>query len=84
VYRLIPDAPTMEQVEALPEEALLSYAEVLSVLEVTPWAGRPQHEANPNGPVPRWTFGPSAAGQVIYLIVEDRLEVHLLLVQWLA
>ena len=81
MYRLIPDAPTMEQVAALPDVALLAYADVLSVLEVTPWAGRPQHEANQDGPVRRWTFGPDAAGQVIYLIVEDRLEVHLLLVQ---
>ena len=84
MYRLIPDAPTMEQVAALPEEALLPYAEVLSVLEVTPWVGRSLHEANPDGAVRRWTFGPDEAGQVIYLIYEDRLEVHLLLVQWLA
>jgi hypothetical protein len=84
VYRLIPDAPTVEQVAALPDEALLSYAEVLSVLELKPWAGPSQHEANPDGPVRRWTFGPGAAGQVIYLIYEERLEVHLLLVQWLA
>lgn len=74
MYRLIPDAPTIEQVAALPEEALLFYAEVLSVLEVTPWAGRSLHEANPDGPVRRWTFGTGAAGQVIYLIYEDRLE----------
>jgi hypothetical protein len=74
----------MEQVAALPEDALLSYAEVLSVLELKPWAGQSLHEANPGGAVRRWTFGPGAAGQVIYLIHEDRLEVHLLLVQWLA
>ena len=74
----------MQQAAALPDEALLSYAEVLSVLEVKPWVGRPQHEGNQDGPVRRWSFGPGAAGQVIYLIVEDRLQVHLLLVQWLA
>ncbi len=84
MYSLIPDGPVMEQVAALPDEALLSYAEVLSVLEVKPWAGRPQHEANQDGPVRRWAFGPGAAGQVIYLIVEDRSEVHLLLVQGLG
>jgi hypothetical protein len=43
----------------------LPYAEVLSVLEVTPWAGRSLHEANPDGAVRRWIFGPDAAGQVL-------------------
>jgi hypothetical protein len=33
----------MEQVAALPEDALLSYAEVLSVLELKPWAGQSLH-----------------------------------------
>lgn len=84
MYGLIPDAPTVEQVAALPDEALLSYAEVLSVLELKPWAGRSLNEGNPDGAVRRWAFGPDAAGQVVYLIDEGRLEVHLLLVQWLA
>ncbi len=57
---------------------------MLSVLEVKPLAGRSLHGANPDGPVRRWSFGPGAAGQVIYLIYEDHLEVHLLLVQWMA
>ena len=84
MYRLVPDAPTVEQVAALPGEAFLPYAEVLSVLELKPWAGRSLNEANPDGAVRRWSFGPDAAGQVVYLIYEERLEVHLLLVQWLA
>ena len=79
MYSLIPDAPTMEQVAPLPDEALLPYAEVLPVLELEPWAGRSLHEANPDGPVRRWTFGPGAAGQIVYLIYEERSEV-----QWLA
>jgi hypothetical protein len=28
-------------------------------------------------------LGPAAAGQLIYLVVEDVQEVHVLLVQWL-
>ena len=57
MYSLIPDTPTMEQVAALPDEALLPYAEVLSVLELKPWAGRSLHEAHPDDPS---DAGPSA------------------------
>ncbi|MGO4614535.1 hypothetical protein AB4305_10120 [Nocardia sp. 2YAB30] len=51
MYRIIPDPETFEQVAALPAEALADYAEVLTVLEVQPWAGQPQHTANPDGAV---------------------------------
>lgn len=58
--------------------------EVLEILQLTPWNGAPQHAENPEGAVRRWTFGPGQAGQVIYLILEDQQEVHMLLVQWLT
>lgn len=74
----------MDQVAALPIEVLDAYAEVLAVMELTPWNGAPQHANNPDGAVRRWVFGPGGAGQVVYLIVEDLKEVHLLLVQWLG
>jgi hypothetical protein len=72
----------MTQVAALPADALDAYAEVLEVLQLTPWNGRPLHENNPEGAVRRWTFGSGQAGQVVYLILEEQQEVHLLLVQW--
>lgn len=84
MYRIVPDTSVSDQVAALPTEALVGFAEVLEVLQLTPWNGRPQHQANPNAPVRRWTFGPGQAGHVVYLILEDQQEVHLLLVQWLA
>jgi hypothetical protein len=82
VYRIVPDPATLPQVAALPAEALDDYAALLDVLGLTPWNGTPQHEDNPDGPVRRWAFGPGRAGQVVYLILEDEQEVHLLLVQW--
>lgn len=82
MYRILPDAAVSEQVAALPTEALPGFAEVLDVLHLTPWNGHPQHPANPDAPVRRWAFGPGQAGQVIYLVLEDQQEVHLLLVQW--
>ena len=72
----------MTQVAALPTDALDAYAEVLEVLQLTPWNGRALHENNPEGAVRRWTFGSGHAGQVVYLILKEQQEVHLLLVQW--
>ena len=50
MYRLIPDAPTVEQVAALPDEALLSYAEVRRQDELrvlVPESCRDRHHASP-------------------------------------
>ncbi|TLF78503.1 hypothetical protein FEK34_11820 [Nocardia cyriacigeorgica] len=84
MYRIVPDAATIDQVAALPIEALLPYSEILTVLELDPWGGEPQHRGNPDGAVRRWIFGPEGAGQLVYLVVEDRREVHLLRVLWLG
>lgn len=54
VYRIVPDPATVPQVAALPNEALDAYAEVLEMLQLTPWASRPQHEDNLEGAVQRW------------------------------
>lgn len=82
MYQLIFDEDVLQQVAALPAEALTAYAELLTVLTITPWNGPPQHEDNPDGEVRRWAFGPGLAGQVVYLIVEHHHEVHVLMVQW--
>lgn len=84
MYRLVVYPEAQEQVAALPDEALEGYAEVLGVLELVPWSGEPQHKANPDAAVRRWVFGPSGAGQVVYLILEDQHEVHVILVLWLG
>jgi hypothetical protein len=83
VYRIVPDPSTLAQVEALPRAALVAYAEVLAALALAPWDGPPQHRDNADGAVRRWPFGPGAAGHVVYLVMEEQREVHLLLVQWL-
>jgi hypothetical protein len=82
VYRIVPDPTTIQQVAALPVETLDAYAELLAVIQLVPWNGTPQHEDNPEGAVRRWKFGTGQAGHVVYLILEDQQEVHLLLIQW--
>jgi hypothetical protein len=84
VYRIITYDEALDQIAALPDEALNGYAEVLCVLELAPWSGPPHHEGNPGGAVRRWLFGPDGAGQVIYLILEDQREVHVIVVQWVG
>lgn len=84
MYRIVPDNAVFEQVAALPAEAVAAYADVLEVLQLTPWNGEPQHRANPDAAVRRWTFGPGQVGQIVYLILDEQQEVHVLLVQWLG
>jgi hypothetical protein len=68
VYRLVVYPEAAEQISVLPDEALVDYVEVSGILELTPWAGLPHHRSNPDGAVRRWHFGPSFAGQVVYLV----------------
>lgn len=83
MYRVIIDPEVVDQIAALPTAALLEYARVHDVLEVTPWNGPSHNKDNPDAEVRRWLFGPAGAGQVIYLVLEDQREVHLLRVLWL-
>jgi hypothetical protein len=46
VYSIVPDTAVMAQVAALPIAALDAYADVLDVLQLTPWNGEPQHKDN--------------------------------------
>jgi hypothetical protein len=89
VYRIVVYPEAVDQIAALPAEALRAYAEalrayadVLGALELTPWNGSPLHEDNPDGAVRCWDFGPGHAGQAIYLVLDERQEVHVVLVQW--
>jgi hypothetical protein len=82
VYRITVYPEPAEQIAALPDEALAAYLEVLAVLELMPWNGHPQNDDNPEGAVRRWAFGPGKAGHVVYLVLEEQQEVHVVLVQW--
>jgi hypothetical protein len=84
VYRLVHTPEALDQLEALPAEVLTAYAELLSVLELTPWNGESQNKANPGGAVRRWMFGFGGSGQVIYLVLDDPAEVHVLMIQWIG
>lgn len=72
----------LEQVTALPIEALASYAKLLVMLETMPWNGDSRHKDNPDGAVRAHAFG--RGGLVTYLILEDQQPVDVLTVQWVG
>ena len=85
MYLIIPDTAVSEQVAALPTEALASYAQMLEVLQLAPWKGRTGSLSTKLTRTRLSGAGrsdPARPGQVIYLILEEQQEVHLLLVQW--
>ncbi|MDT7695972.1 MAG: hypothetical protein QOI75_5339, partial [Pseudonocardiales bacterium] len=69
-YGLDVDPVAQAQIRALPSDALIALAEVMSMLEPTPWSGRPINEDNPQGNVRVLPFGTAAL--ITYLILEDR------------
>jgi hypothetical protein len=71
------------QIRALPASAERSFAEVLVVLELTPWNGRPYHDANPDG-LQNLVFGANGEGMATYLILEDQLQVEIVRVSWIG
>jgi hypothetical protein len=82
LYRIRTDHQARDRIAALPDHALESYAQVLGVLELVPWHGRPHNEANPEGAVRQLLFGADNQGIVIYLILDDQLCVDVLEVLW--
>lgn len=66
---------------ALPAYALISLADAMAMLELTPWDGAPLHKDNPDGAVRTLPFGGS--GMITYLIVDDLQRVDVLNVVWM-
>ena len=84
MYRVIPDSLVLDQVAALPVDALPAYAEALTVLEIAPVNGRPYNADHPERPMRELVFGANGEGTITYLLLDQAREVHLLLVQWLG
>lgn len=70
MYRVEADEWVQQQVDRLPAEALASYAELRTLMEVGPWSGEPVNADNPDAEVRTLTFG-RGLGLVTYLILEE-------------
>ncbi|MGH3916446.1 MAG: hypothetical protein ACRDTC_24005 [Pseudonocardiaceae bacterium] len=84
MYRVEPDATATAQINALPYDALLGYAEALGVMKLVPWNGVPLNDDNPGAQVRQLVFGPGGNGLVTYLILEDQQRVDVLRVAWIG
>ena len=78
------DGEAMDQIAALPKEALIPYAQILGVLELAPWNGLPYNLEKPDGSMRELLFGESYQGKVTYLILEDQRRVDVLRVMWIG
>jgi hypothetical protein len=79
VYRIVTYDEAAVQIAALPTEGLVVYAQLLDVLQLTPWNGPSINPANPDGAVRLWSFD---RGMVTYLILEDQQRVDVIDVVW--
>jgi len=80
VYCIVTYDEAEEQIAAMPVEGLLAYAQLLDVLQLTPWNGPSINSNNPDGAVRQWPFG---GGIATYLILEDEQRVDIIDVLWL-
>ena len=83
-YDIEIDPPARDQIRALPAVLLKAFAEVITMLELTPWNGSPYAKTNPEGSVRQLTFGDVGSAMVVYMILEDQQRVDILKVMWLG
>jgi hypothetical protein len=84
VYEIRTYDEVVDQIGALPREALLAYAEVLALLQVAPWSGKPYNPDKPASPTRRLIFGRDGLGMVVYLVLDRDRWVDVVRVHWLG
>jgi hypothetical protein len=82
VYSVESEQHALDQVAALPAEALPHYAELMTVLETAPWGGEAYDRQRPDGNMRTSLFGQRGQEMVIYLILDDQRRVVVLRVLW--
>lgn len=79
-YEISIDLRAHDDIAALPADALLPLAEVITFLQLTPWNTRPISPDNPSGPVRTVAFGD--AGMLTVLVLDSLQRVDVLTVSW--
>jgi hypothetical protein len=62
-YKIDIDPQARDQLQALPAAMLPAFADVITMFELTPWAGAPYVATSPDGNLRRLTFGPGGTAQ---------------------
>jgi hypothetical protein len=84
VYTVETDGEALDEIGALPTQALPFYAELITLLEVAPWSRDPYNLQRPDANMRTHTFGPHAEGLTIYRVLERDRRVVVLRVLWVA
>jgi hypothetical protein len=84
MYSVETEIDALGEVAALPAEALASYAELMTLLEVAPWSGDSYNSQRPDANMRTHTFGDGAHGLAIYLVLEADRRVVVLRVLWVG
>jgi hypothetical protein len=84
MYRIGTDDEVNAQVEALPDELLPYYAQLLDLLELAPWHSEPYSNAKPDGVMRKMMFGPPGRmAEAIFLVLERDRRVEIVRVVWI-
>jgi hypothetical protein len=84
MYWVETEAAAVDEIAALPAEALPAYAELISLLEVAPWSGNPYNLQRPDTNMRTHTFSDGGHGLAIYLVLEDDRRAVVLRVLWIG
>jgi hypothetical protein len=84
VYSVESEQLALEQIAALPAEALPFYAELMALLETAPWSGESYNMQRSDANMRTHVFGQHGQGLAIYLILEDQRRVIVLRVWWMG
>lgn len=77
--RIQPEA--QEQLDALPRSGALAFQELITFMQLTPWAGDSVDKDYPDRPLRTASFG-DGAGLATYLVLEQQQLVDVVRVLW--
>lgn len=80
MYHVETEQNAAEEIDQLPAEALVAFAELRVVLETSPWGGQPYNREVPESAMRAHAFG--RAGFVVYLVDDRRRLVLVVRVIW--
>lgn len=84
MYRVFTDDEVNAQVEALPDDMLPYYGQLLDLLELVPWQSEPYNSAKPDGVMRKVLFGPSdRKAEAIFLVLELDQRVEIVRIVWI-
>lgn len=83
MYSYEQTADVAESLQVMPVELLGSFAELITFLELTPWAGQPYQPGNPAGGLRKMSFGPDGEALATYVILEEQRRVVVVSLVWL-